>query len=212
VPGRSGNAGRADVTAHPPGSLEPTDLRAAVRADTGELLDDLRRFMDRRLKELSVEVHGTVQMLDFSEANLTAKLGSIHEQIGSLIAVPAMATRNSGLELEAVVLATEEAANRIMEAAEAIGDWLNGGARDAESFDEVSARVNAIFEACSFQDLTGQRIRRAIGHLQKVETLLERMMPGDPGPSSCDAPEPADHMPACSGSDLPQDEIDRLLS
>jgi chemotaxis protein CheZ len=204
------------VTAHPPTCLDATDLRAAVRADTGELLDDLRRFLDRRLKELSVEVHGAVQMVDFSEANLTAQLGSIHAQIGGLIAMPAIATHNSGIELEAVVSATEEAANRIMEAAEAIGDWLQGGARDTDSFDQVSARVNAIFEACSFQDLTGQRIRRAIGHLQKVEILLERLMTTDgaavPDPTIAGAaPGQAGHMPAFTGSDLPQDEIDRLL-
>ena len=33
------------------------------------------------------------------------------------------------------------------------------------------------FEACSFQDLTSQRIRRAIEHLQQVEAMLDDMIP-----------------------------------
>ena len=41
--------------------------------------------------------------------------------------------------------------------------------------------INAIFEACSFQDVTGQRIRRAIQHLQQVETMLTDIMPGECG-------------------------------
>ena len=58
--------------------------------------------------------------------------------------------------------ATEAAANTIMEAAEAIQGWLEGGQQDAASLRLVSEKVSSIFEACSFQDVTGQRIRRAI--------------------------------------------------
>jgi len=39
----------------------------------------------------------------------------------------AQANRSSGLELEAVVEATETAVNQIMAAAEGIGDWVRGG-------------------------------------------------------------------------------------
>ena len=82
---------------------------------------------------------------------------------------------NSGVELEAVVQATENAANQIMEAAEAITSWLQAGG-DPAALPAVTQQVNAIFEACTFQDLTGQRIRRAIEHLQQVETMLSGMM------------------------------------
>ena len=66
-----------------------------------------------------------------------------------------------------------------MEAAEAIGDWLRDGKHDAASVEVVNEKVNAIFEACSFQDVTGQRIRRAIQHLQQVETMLTDLVPGE---------------------------------
>ena len=45
----------------------------------------------------------------------------------------------------------------------------------------MNKKVATIFEACSFQDVTCQRIRRAIQHLQQVESMLTDMVPADPG-------------------------------
>jgi chemotaxis protein CheZ len=183
-------------------------------------IDTLRTFVDRRIAELSAEIHATSDLMDFSETNLSGQLSEIRQQIASVVALPTAATRNSGLELEAVVEATEEAANRIMEAAEAIGDWLREGKRDPASMEVVNQKVNAIFEACSFQDVTGQRIRRAIQHLQQVETMLTDMVPGQGGYSSIEGvvvhapynnagavkPEHAEANP-----DLGQDAVDSLF-
>ncbi len=150
-------------------------IATTIRSEMGEL----RSFVDRRIAELSMEIHATVQLVDYSETNLTEQLTGIKAQIASVVAAPNVSSRNSGLELEAVVEATEEAANRIMEAAEAISDWLRDGRNDQASREVVNAKVNAIFEACSFQDVTGQRIRRAIQHLQHVETMLTGIVPGE---------------------------------
>ncbi len=114
--------------------------------------------------------------------------------------------------MEAVVQATEHAATQIMEAAEAIGDWVREGPRDATAMEEVVGRVNAIFEACSFQDLTSQRIRRAIQHLQHVEALIGGL--GKPAGENVKLPSltgPGMDIEV-SGSDLAQAEIDRLLN
>jgi len=187
------------------------EARAAMREELGGMFGELQRFVDRRIAELSAELHGAVQLMDYSEANLSGQLSRVHEQIAGLIAAPAAATRNSGLELEAVVQATEQAATTIMEAAEAIGDWVASGARDAESVQAVAERINAIFEACTFQDLTGQRIRRAIEHLQKVETLLGGLIPAAPE-GEPDVAAPAAAPPPPAPTELDQAEIDRLLN
>ncbi|WP_192912443.1 hypothetical protein [Paracraurococcus ruber] len=177
----------------------------------------LREFIDRRIAELSAELHATVQIVDYSEANLSGQLSKIHEQIAVMVSLPAASTRNSGVELEAVVQATEAAANTILEAAEAIQTWIDSGARDPEAVQALSERVNLIFEACSFQDVTGQRIRRAIQHLQQVETMLEGMLPGG-APAEAVAQVEVKTListvaePAKAGPDLAQDEIDRLLN
>jgi chemotaxis regulatin CheY-phosphate phosphatase CheZ len=176
-------------------------LGAAVRGEVAPLFDALHRFVDRRIAELSMEINATVQLVDYSETNLSGQLGRMQEQIATLVGTPSAATRNSGAELEAVVQATESAANRIMEAAEAIGDWLRTGARDAESVEAVAEKVNAIFEACSFQDITSQRIRRAIEHLQQVETMLTELAPVSSETAPVVRPAP----------DLAQDDVDRLF-
>ena len=179
-------------------------IQQAVSATIRTEIDMLRTFVDRRISELSAEIHATTELMDFSENNLTGQLADIREQIASVVALPTAATRNSGLELEAVVQATEEAANRIMEAAEAIGDWLREGKNDPVSMQEVNAKVNAIFEACSFQDVTGQRIRRAIQHLQQVETMLTDIVP---------EAEAAGTAPAATEAnpDLLQDAVDSMF-
>lgn len=187
------------------GSLLPQAGCLAAHEAMDSRFEALHRFIDRRFSELSTEVLGAVQMVDFSETNLSRQLASIHGQIAGLVAAPAQATRNSGLELEAVVQATEAAAGRILEAAEAIGDWVAGGQRDPAGIELLTSKVNAIFEACSFQDLTGQRIRRAIGHLQRVESLLEGLMSKTPGAAAMPPPE------AAGAAELGQQEIDRLM-
>lgn len=186
-----------------------------LRAEMGGMFAELRGFIDRRIAELSAEVHATVQLVDYSEENLSGQLTRIHEQIAGLVAIPAATTRNSGVELEAVVQATEAAANTIMEAAEAIQAWLDGDRQDAASLRLVSEKVSSIFEACSFQDVTGQRIRRAIQHLQQVEQMLEGMIPGGAAPVETVTVTAMMHTvaaPEQAGPDLAQAEIDRLLN
>jgi len=82
-------------------------------------------------------------------------------------------------ELDAVVSATENATNVIMEAAEMIEQV-------AEKVDDASAEalsnaVTQIYEACSFQDITGQRIGKVVTALkeieEKVETVVEKFGP-----------------------------------
>ncbi len=184
--------------------VEPEALRAAMAPSLAEL----RRFIDRRFAELSTEIHATVQMVDYSEANLTGQLGAMKEQLSAVLALPAASTRNSGVELEAVVQTTEAAANRIMEAAEAIGDWLGELRADPALRDRISDKVNAIFEACSFQDLTSQRIRRAIDNLHQVEAMLGTIAP----PIEVEATEAATIVEGAMDPDLMQAEIDRMLA
>ncbi len=198
-------------------NIDPAVLSAALRAELDPRIEALRAFMDRRLAELSAELHASVELADMSESKMSGELARIHEQIGQLVAVPVASARNSGLELEAVVQATESAANTIMEAAEAIQDWVAAGARDPDAVAAIAARVNSIFEACSFQDVTGQRIRRAIQHLQQVETMLETIMPAPPPAHLGSMREQVTvatqlRTVEAKGSDLGQDDIDALMN
>lgn len=159
----------------------------------------LRGFVDRRIAELSAELHASLELAEMGEARLAEELARIRASIAGLIAAPAAFTRNSGVELEAVVQATETAATTILEAAEAIRDWAAASTHEPADVGALVTRVNAIFEACAFQDLTGQRVRRAIGQLQQVEAVLAGLLPG----GMRAAPD--------ATADLAQGEVDALM-
>lgn len=75
-----------------------------------------------------------------------------------------------GRELGAIVSATEVATNSIMTIAEQVVDADKSDPQAYAKF--VEQHMMAIFEACGFQDLTGQRVTRVI---QTVEVIEERI-------------------------------------
>ncbi|WP_422367585.1 protein phosphatase CheZ [Pelagibius sp.] len=77
-------------------------------------------------------------------------------------------------ELTAIVGATEQATNTIFEAVETI-EALTEKMPD-EVADQISQAVTSIFEACGFQDITGQRITKVVTALQKVEEKVEALL------------------------------------
>jgi chemotaxis protein CheZ len=84
-------------------------------------------------------------------------------------------------ELDAVVGGTENATDRILAAAESIDDKAaNLMARlkgdNAALAADIQDRVVQIFEACNFQDLTGQRIMKVVNVLKFIEDRVMRMM------------------------------------
>lgn len=85
-------------------------------------------------------------------------------------------------ELDAVVEATEAATTTILAAVEDIethANMLRAAGVESGNNDHVGAildRVIAMYEACNFQDLTGQRITKIVGVLKFVEERLDRMI------------------------------------
>jgi chemotaxis protein CheZ len=85
-------------------------------------------------------------------------------------------------ELGAVVGGTEQATQRILEAAEAIDQSASALSKSASpeqtqlQSEEIQERVIAIFEACNFQDLTGQRIAKVMNTMKFIEHHINVMM------------------------------------
>jgi chemotaxis protein CheZ len=78
----------------------------------------------------------------------------------------------AGQELGAIVKATEEATNSIMECAETV---MAADTRDPAAYKAlVDAQMMRVFEACSFQDITGQRIAKVVETLQHIEERVSR--------------------------------------
>ena len=99
-------------------------------------------------------------------------IGSLREAIASLRANELTRDRLPMVheELGQVVTATAGATNTIMESAEAIL-----GLPDGKNYREaVEGHVFTIFEACTFQDLTGQRIAKVGEAMSQLETRLSK--------------------------------------
>src|SRR3981189_2027474 len=85
-------------------------------------------------------------------------------------------------ELGAVVGGTEEATQQILEAAEAIDNAATALSKvntpDQQKLlsEEIQERVVSIFEACNFQDLTGQRINKVMNTMKFIENHIVVMM------------------------------------
>jgi chemotaxis protein CheZ len=84
-------------------------------------------------------------------------------------------------ELDAVVIGTEGATETILSSAEYIDETANTlsarlGKEDAELANDIRDKVIQIFEACNFQDLTGQRITKVVSTLRFVEDRIMQMM------------------------------------
>lgn len=84
-------------------------------------------------------------------------------------------------ELDAVVFGTEGATEQILAAAEVIDNQaavlsaaLKGENQNVAA--DIQDQVVQIFEACNFQDLTGQRITKVVNTLRFVEERIIRMM------------------------------------
>ena len=77
-------------------------------------------------------------------------------------------------ELTAIVGSTEQATHQIFEAVENIETLTEK--MEPEIAEQVSAAVTSIFEACGFQDITGQRITKVVTALQQVESKVEALL------------------------------------
>ena len=109
-----------------------------------------------------------------------------------------------------------------MECAEAI---LEADPSDMEAYQQmVNDKMMDIFEACSFQDITGQRISKVVETLEHIESRVSRFAAAI---GAKDSDQPASEKvikrkkrkkdqilngPALEGEGVSQDEIDALLN
>ena len=122
---------------------------------------------------------------------LKIELDLIHDAIGRTkreIAVLHGKTFDSGEladingELGAIVGGTEHATQQILDAAESIDQAtsaimkVNSPEQQKVLCEDISERVVAIFEACNFQDLTGQRIAKVMTTMSFIENQITVMM------------------------------------
>lgn len=77
-------------------------------------------------------------------------------------------------ELDAIVAATADATHTIMDAAEKLDGIIK--TLDGDAQETVITVTTQIYEACGFQDITGQRISKVIKALKDIETKVDALV------------------------------------
>ncbi len=123
--------------------------------------------------------------------------------------IKAQHIKTSTDELDAVVSSTAEATMTIMNACENI--------EKISADEKVQNEIIRIYEACSFQDITGQRIKKVVSSLKQIDEKVGMLLKviGDKMPGM-ERPEPA-RAALLNGPQLPanaisQEDIDKLLA
>ena len=126
-------------------------------------------------------------------------------------------------QLNEVVRHTEEATNAIMDKADAIM-LIASSLADADVGGKLSEQAVGILEHCSFQDITGQRIRKVLNTLEQIEfritrlvrlfggTLPENLMVEDIDNGRRRSDEDLMNGPQLSAAKPTQEDIDKLFN
>jgi len=197
------------VDATVPGNSEAPAESIAAPAPAPEMSDGENEELRRQLAELSNAIAETKQEI--------MSMRDPKSQSGDEV-------RAATLELDAVVDSTEVATNSIMEAAEQIDDLASrlvsqlGASSDSALAEEINERVVNIFEACNFQDITGQRITKVVTTLKFIDERVSKMMElwgaeqveGD-GQERAMTDEDLLNGPSMEGEGASQDDIDALF-
>ena len=77
-------------------------------------------------------------------------------------------------ELDAIIAATSEATSTIMDCCDVIQD--KAAAAGGENGDAITGEVMKIYEACSFQDITGQRVSKVIQTFNVIESKIDKLV------------------------------------
>jgi len=137
--------------------------------DVAAVTEILMRSLESYFKSIDLTLYKECQDLADYIEDARAEISSLSPDHDDSAGIP-----RAGQELDAIVEATESATDTIMQAAEDLMSF------DSEDFDEYKNHVNdevmKIFEACSFQDITGQRISKVVKTLNHVEDRVSKLI------------------------------------
>ncbi|MFK5912747.1 MAG: protein phosphatase CheZ, partial [Woeseiaceae bacterium] len=188
--------------------------------DVAAVTEVLMRSLESYFKSIDLTLYKECQDLADYIDEARSEISSLSSAGEDSVGIP-----RAGKELDAIVEATESATDTIMQAAE---DLMSFESDDFDEYkDHINTEVMKIFEACSFQDITGQRISKVVKTLNHVEDRVGKLISILGITLGGDTPEDAKSIldsdndeindddllngPALSGEGIDQSEIDSLL-
>jgi chemotaxis protein CheZ len=193
--------------------------------------DEITRIVEQVLSTMGGEITSTDVKLYRELEGLARFIQNARSEIAQVRpdAISSHDIPSATDELDAVVGATEEATGVILDAAEQLENLA--GSLPPEQAAVVSDVVTRVYEACNFQDVTGQRITKVVRTLKQIEERVSAMLAafGDelarmqtdssapkynPAAGPSIAPDQVDllHGPALPDEAKRQAEIDAILA
>ncbi len=186
-------------------------IESAVRAVLGTMSGDLSVVEASLLAEL--------EGLGRTVARAKHEIASLRVDDITLSHIPSATD-----ELDAIVGHTAQATNEILdvcETLEGVASRIGGAEADA-----LATAVTRIYEACSFQDITGQRIGKVVTALKAIEARVDQVVSRfGTGASAGDRPAAATPInpdetegrrlangPQLPGAGVSQADIDKLMA
>jgi chemotaxis protein CheZ len=164
---------RSQMAAPGTGATAEADARLPETVAEAQAMLETYRAQIEQCEKLKIELDLIHDAIDRTKREIAV----LH---GTSFSGEEMARVNG--ELGAVVGGTEEATQHILEAAESIDQAasalgkVKSPEQQAQLAEEIQERVVSIFEACNFQDLTGQRIKKVMTTMRFIENHITVMM------------------------------------
>lgn len=204
-------------------------LRARDRRNRVVAVDDVRRLIREQREQPEVDPKAHIKVLRRELQDLSSHIAETRREIAALKPDDPSANRimRATEELDAILQSTEHATTEILNGSEriqSVADKLRKSHPDlAQTLDN---EVTEIMTACSFQDITGQRMTKVVNTLRYIERRVHAMIQiwGLEGLDESDlsaalADEPKDQRPDAhlmNGPSLKgainQDAVDMLLA
>ncbi len=192
-------------------SLNRADLKDPRLVEVLDLSQQLVDAMQAFFGSLDSKVYGEFRYIGAYIARTRQEIAALRPNDIKEERIP-----SAGAELEAIVRHTEDATHTIMSAAETI---MCANPQEPGYADVVNTHVLEIFQACSFQDITGQRVRKVVETLKHIEQRVERfaeVMGVEDAPCEVSDAEKRRKAlllngPALNGPEVKQDAIDAMF-
>ncbi len=165
--------------------------------------------------------------LKFEILNLSQYIERFRMEIARLNkGAPGADFKNMSEHLDAIIEHTDAATHEILKNLEEIGDLvgkLQAKTKDTEASalcETVMEKTTHAMEACTFQDITGQRVTKIIRSMQFVEERVVAMVElmgresveREPLPPAKTGKDPLVNGPQLPGNAISQDDIDKLFA
>ena len=130
---------------------------------------------DKVVKIINSVIEKVQKVDDGTRTSLYHEIKSLHEiSFARPADISGKHIPNATDELDAVVTATAEATSTIMDSCEIMQSHFSK--LDPAVSEEFEREVMKIYEACSFQDITGQRITKVVKTLRDIDEKVTKIL------------------------------------